>query len=68
MNYGTELFLYTPFWTYALVFFVALACVEFAGRTWFESLLAIFLLILMTNNFWFIFTMLRALAPFYASA
>jgi hypothetical protein len=68
MNYGSELFLYTPFWTYALVFFTALALAGFAGRTWFEIVLAVFLLILMTNNFWFIFTILRALAPFYASA
>jgi len=68
MNYGTELFLYTPFWTYALVFFAALAFVEFAGKAWFEALLAVFLLILMANNFWYIFTILRALAPFYASA
>ncbi len=67
MNYGTELFLYSIFWTYALVFFVALAFADLAGKAWFETLLGIFLLILMTNNFWFIFTILRALAPFYAS-
>jgi hypothetical protein len=67
MNYGTELFLYSIFWTYALVFFVALALADLAGKTGFETALAIFLLILMTNNFWFIFTILRALAPFYAS-
>jgi hypothetical protein len=67
MNYGTELFLYSIFWVYALVFFVALACAEFAGRAWFEISLALFLLVLMTNNFWFIFTILRALAPFFAS-
>jgi hypothetical protein len=68
MNYGTELFLYTPFWTYTLVLFIALAFVDFSGRTWFESALTAFLLTLMVNNFWFIFTILRALAPFYASA
>jgi hypothetical protein len=67
MNYGTELFLYTPFWTYALVFFVALALADFAGKKWFESLLIIFVVVLMINNFWFIFTILRGLAPFYAA-
>jgi hypothetical protein len=66
MNYGTELFLYSIFWTYTLVFFVALAFADLAGKTWFETLLGIFLLILMINNFWFIFTILRALASFYA--
>jgi hypothetical protein len=68
MNYGTELFLYTPFWTYALIFFVALAFAEIAGRAWFQSMLAVFVIVLMINNFQFIFTILRALAPFYASA
>jgi hypothetical protein len=68
MNYGTELFLYTPFWTYALIFFVALALVEFAGKAWFQSILAAFVILLMINNLWFIFTILRALAPFYTSA
>jgi len=68
MNYGTELFLYTAFWVYALVFFVALAFADFAGKKWFESLLAIFVAALMLNNFWFILAILRALAPFYASA
>jgi hypothetical protein len=68
MNYGTELFLYTPFWTYALIFFTALACAEVAGKTWVQSMLAVFVIVLMINNFWFIFTILRALAPFYAAA
>ena len=67
MNYGTELFLYTPFWTYALIFFIALAFARFAGKQWFESMLVVFVVILMINNFWFIFTILRALAPFYAA-
>jgi hypothetical protein len=67
MNYGTELFLYTAFWTYALVFFVALAFAELAGKKWLESMLAIFVILLMLNNFWFIYTILRGLAPFYAA-
>ena len=36
MNYGTELFLYTPFWTYALIFFIALAFAELADKKWFQ--------------------------------
>lgn len=65
--YGTELFLYTSYWMYALIFFVALALSEFAGKKWFESALTIFILVLMANNFWFIFTIMRGLAPFYAA-
>jgi hypothetical protein len=66
MNYGTELFLYSIYWTYSLLLFIALALAGFAARGWLENLLAIFVLVLMVNNFWFIFTILRALAPFYA--
>ena len=62
--YGTELFLYTPYWMYALVFFIALALSEFADKTWFQVALTIVVLALMINNFWFIFTILRALLLF----
>jgi hypothetical protein len=65
--YGTELFLYTSYWMYALVFFVALALSEFADKKWFEFSINIFVFVLMVNNFWFIFTILRVLAPFYAA-
>lgn len=67
MNYGSELFLYAAFWTYALIFFIALAFAELAGKRWFETLLTVLLAALIINNFWFIFTILRAVAPFYAS-
>ncbi len=67
MNYGTELFLYTPFWTYLLIFFVALAFANHSRRIWFQAVLMVFMLTLMANNFWFIFVILRGLAPFYAA-
>ncbi|MFN8383963.1 MAG: hypothetical protein U0V02_18660 [Anaerolineales bacterium] len=66
--YGTELFLYTSYWMYALVFFVALALSEFAEKKWFEYALLVIVLALMINNFWFIFTILHGLASFYAAA
>lgn len=65
--YGTELFLYTPYWAYALIFFIALSYAELANKKWFEYTLAIFVLIIMANNIRFIFIILRALAPFFAS-
>ena len=68
MNYGTELYLYTPYWTYALVFFVALAYAQLAGNQWFEYALATFMLMLMINNAQFMLMLLRALAPFFAAA
>jgi hypothetical protein len=65
--YGTELFLYTAYWMYALVFFIALALSEFTHKTWLQAALVVVTLALMVNNIWFIFTILRALAPFYAA-
>lgn len=64
MNYGTELLLYSTYWTYLLTFFSALALAEFAGRRWFELVLAGFALMLMANNGWFIMVILRGLNPY----
>lgn len=66
--YGTELFLYTPYWVYALVLLSALALSDFAGKTWFQWSAAIVVLALMVNNFGFIVGILRALSPFYVAA
>ncbi|MCE9645756.1 MAG: hypothetical protein K8S20_07125 [Chloroflexi bacterium] len=65
MVYGTELFLYTPYWMYLLVFFIALALSEFADRKWFEIVLAMITILLMVNNLGFISGIMRGLAPFY---
>jgi hypothetical protein len=65
--YGTELFLYTSYWVYAFVLFVALAYSSLAEKTWLQWALAIILLTLMINNFAFIFSIFQSLAPFYAS-
>lgn len=68
MNYGTELFLYTPYWMFLLVFFVALALVEFADKRWFQIILAVIVIILMINNVGFISVIMQGLSPFYASS
>jgi hypothetical protein len=68
MNYGTELFLYSTFWTYLLVFFVGLALVDFAGRRWFEVVLAIFVLMMMVNNGLFVLGILRGFNPYLSAA
>lgn len=65
--YGTELFLYTPYWMYALVFFIALSLSEFAEKTWFQISLGLIVFIIAINNLNFIFSILKAIAPFYAN-
>lgn len=66
--YGTELFLYTPYWVYAFVLFIALAFSSVAENTSFQWGLAVIVLTLMVNNFSFMFNIWHALAPFYAAA
>ncbi|MBL8097717.1 MAG: hypothetical protein JNK81_00945 [Anaerolineales bacterium] len=63
--YGTELFLYTPYWMYALIFFIALSLSEFAEKTWFQISLGFIVVIIAINNLNFIFSILKAIAPFY---
>ncbi|MBM4425622.1 MAG: hypothetical protein FJ031_00120 [Chloroflexi bacterium] len=65
--YGTEIFLYTSYWVYAFVLFLALAFSEYAHKIWLQWGLAVIVLVFMMNNYWFIFTIQKALAPFYAA-
>ncbi len=65
--YGTELFLYTSYWVYALVLFPALALSDFAKNTWMQWGLGLFVLLIMANNYFFISSIFRALAPFYVA-
>lgn len=66
--YGTELFLYSSYWVYALVLFCGLALSNFADKTWFQWGLAVIVLAIMVNNSWFIFAVQQALSPFYVAA
>ncbi|MDP2777443.1 MAG: hypothetical protein Q8O48_07355, partial [Anaerolineales bacterium] len=65
MNYGTELFLYTPYWTFLLVFFISVSLKELAGYRWLHISLTVFLLMLMANNARFMFIILRGLSPYF---
>ncbi len=52
--YGEDPFLYSADWAYALVLFVALSFTGISRRWWSKVLLAVFLVIVMINNFLFI--------------
>ncbi len=62
--YGDDPMLYSPDWTYALVFFVALAFRPFADKKWFQAAGLLFLSALMVNNWTFLRAMLAAVAPY----
>ncbi|GJQ35236.1 MAG: hypothetical protein JETCAE01_12460 [Anaerolineaceae bacterium] len=66
--YGTELFLYTSYWVYALVLFAALAYSDLAEKAWMQWGLSVFVLLIMVNNFFFVSSIFRALAPFYSAS
>lgn len=63
LRFGKELFLYATNWTYAIIFFLALAWKEFADKKWFQIVLLVFISLLLANNAHLIFTMLSASAP-----
>ncbi len=65
MNYGTELFLYTPYFTFLVLFFVAVSLKELADKKWFQAALVVFLLMVMVNNARFLFIILRGLSPYF---
>lgn len=55
--YGSELFLYTPHLTYALVLFVFLSLSVFLKQRWYMPVLIAFLLLTLVNNVFFLASM-----------
>jgi hypothetical protein len=65
MNYGDDFMLYSPDWTYALVFFFGISFEGFSEKKWAQSILLIFLTGLMVNNLTLFREILNAVLPFY---
>lgn len=63
--YGFEPFLYTPNWTYALLFFVALSLDEMKKQEWVDGGLILLLALLLVNNGLFLRVMANHLLPFF---
>jgi len=64
MRYGKDVFLYATNWTYAIIFFLALAWRDLADKRWFQIILLVFTLLLLVNNARLIRTMMEITAPF----
>jgi len=64
LNYGYEPFLYSPDWTYALIFFVALSVGPLAKNRLFQGGLLVFLILLAYNQFQFFQFIFATIAPF----
>lgn len=65
MNYGDDPMLYSPNWTYALVFFFGLSFERLADRKWVQAILLIFLTALLFNNFDLFHKMLDTILPVF---
>ncbi|RJP47940.1 MAG: hypothetical protein C4583_15540 [Anaerolineaceae bacterium] len=63
--YGFEPFLYTPNWTYALLFFVALSLDDLPKQAWLEWGLLAFLFLLLVNNGLFLRLLAGNLSPYF---
>ena len=64
MNYGTELFLYSPFGHTCWFSSWRLLLRNLQDAAGLKSVLAVFVLMLMINNAWFILVILRGLNPY----
>ncbi len=64
LNYGYEPFLYSPDWTYALIFFAALGLAPLAKNRWFQAGLSLFLILLAYNQWQFFAFILETVSPF----
>jgi len=65
MNYGDDPMLYSPDWTYALVFFFGISYEDIAGKRWFQAILLTFLVGLAINNLDLFRRILDGIAPFF---
>ena len=61
-KFGKELFLYATNWTYAIVLFLALGWKEFSSRRWFQTVMLVFITLMLVNNSRLILTMLSTSA------
>jgi hypothetical protein len=62
--YGDDPILYSPDWTYAVVFFFGVSYEKFASKKSFQVALLIFLVCLLVNNLDLFRKMLEAISPF----
>jgi hypothetical protein len=64
IDYGQELFLYSPDWAFALIFFVAFGLAPFRENRIFQVGMFVFLLMLAVNQWQFMNVIIKALLPY----
>ncbi|PWB72821.1 MAG: hypothetical protein C3F07_10980 [Anaerolineales bacterium] len=64
VNYGEDPLLYSPDWTYALVFFFGISFENLADKKWFQIILIIFIAAITFNNIEFFGKLLETILPY----
>ena len=64
IDYGQELFLYSPDWAYALILFVAFGLAPFRENRFFQVGMFVFLIVLAINQWHFMDVIIQALLPY----
>lgn len=64
MFYGDDPILYSPNWTYAVVFFFGISYENLAGKKWFQVLLLVFVMCMLINNLELFKKTLEAISAF----
>ena len=67
INYGQELFLYSPDWAYALILFTAFGLAPFAKNRYFQLGMLVFLILLGYNQWQFMHTIVQSLENYILS-
>ena len=65
LNYGDDPMLYSPDWTYAVVFFLGISYEDIADKKWFHTILLVFLTGLAINNLDMFRRIMDAVSPFF---
>jgi hypothetical protein len=65
LNYGDDPMLYSPDWTYAVVFFLGICYEDIADKKWFHAILVVFLTGLAINNLDLFRRIMDAVSPFF---
>ncbi|MFN8384518.1 MAG: hypothetical protein U0V02_21465 [Anaerolineales bacterium] len=64
IDYGQELFLYSPDWAFALIFFAAFGLAPFRENRFFQISMSLFLIALAINQLHFMNIIINALLPY----
>ena len=64
IGYGTEPFLYSTDWTYALILFAAIGLQEYSEKNWLKYTLMTLIVFVFVNNMWVLYLIAKQVSQF----